>query len=38
MNRPLRRWHLILFVVLFVAAWAGNDCDGRCPAPQEVSR
>ena len=35
MSRP-RRWHLIAFAVLFVLSWAGNDCDGRCPAPQEA--
>jgi len=37
MNRPLRRWHLIAFAIFFVLCWAGNDCDGRCPAPQEVA-
>ena len=28
---------VLLFIVFFVVAGAGNDCDGHCPAPASVS-
>lgn len=35
MNRPIRRWHAIVFAICFILALSSTDCDGNCPAPQE---
>jgi len=38
MSRPIRRWHVIVLVlVAFMIGGIGNDCDGRCPASVEVA-